>query len=79
MQKTTSQNHPEGDLVAFDPWIQSLNRTRATGHRWRKQFLWLKTVNIFGRLYIRRKTIEEFQRRALAGEFQKAIRPKATP
>jgi hypothetical protein len=65
--------------VAFDPWIQCLNRIRATGHRWRKQFPWLKSVNIFGRLYICRKTIEEFERPALAGEFQKDIRPNVNP
>ena len=64
-----------GDLVAFDAWIRSLDRTRPTGHRWRKQFPWLETINIFGKLYIRRKIIAEFERRALAGEFKRNIRP----
>jgi hypothetical protein len=68
-----------GDLVSFDVWIQTLNRTRATGHRWRRQLPWLKTVNIFGKLYIRRATIEEFERRASAGEFQRDFRPNPNP
>jgi hypothetical protein len=76
MQQPTSQLQPTaGDLVSFDRWIGSLNRTRATGHRWRRQFPWLKTINIFGKLYIRRKTIEEFERRAMAGEFKRDIHP----
>jgi hypothetical protein len=64
-----------GDLVSFDVWLESLNRTRATGHRWRQKFPWLETINIFGKLYIRRTTIEEFERRAAVGEFQRDIRP----
>ena len=64
-----------GNLLAYDAWIRSLNRTRATGHRWRKVFPWLKTVNILGKNYITRETIAEFERRALAGEFQKNIHP----
>jgi hypothetical protein len=76
MQQATSQLQPmAGDLVSFDQWIRSLNRTRAIGHRWRRQFPWLETTNIFGKLYIRRKTIEEFERRAIAGEFQRDIHP----
>jgi hypothetical protein len=78
MQQATSQLQPTaGDLVSFDQWIRSLNRTRATGHRWRRQFPWLETTNILGKLYIRRKTIEEFERRAIAGEFKKDIHPMA--
>ena len=69
MHQSKSKIQPtEGDLVSFDQWIGGLNRTRSTGHRWRRQFQWLKTVNIFGRLYIHRRTIEEFERRAFAGE-----------
>lgn len=68
-----------GDLVSFDAWLESIDRTRATGHRWRKRFPWLETLNVFGRLYIRRKTIEEFERRAPAGEFQRDMRPRPNP
>jgi hypothetical protein len=66
---------PPGNLVTYDAWIGSLNKTRATGWRWRKTYPWLKTVNIFGKLYITCETIAEFERRALAGEFEKHIFP----
>jgi hypothetical protein len=62
---------PPGNLVSYDAWIRSLSKTRATGFRWRKLYPWLKTVNIFGKVYIARETIAEFERRALAGEFAK--------
>ncbi|MET0502560.1 MAG: hypothetical protein ABW172_13630 [Candidatus Binatia bacterium] len=64
-----------GNLFAYDAWLRGLGRTRATGHRWRKQFPWLKTVNILGKIYISRETIAEFERRALAGEFKRSIHP----
>jgi hypothetical protein len=66
--------NPAGNLVSFYGWINELNRTRATGHRWRREYPWLKVVNIFGKLYISRDTIAEFERRALAGELAKEIR-----
>ena len=62
---------PPGNFVSYDAWIRSLNKTRATGFRWRKLYPWLKTVNIFGKVYIARATIAEFECRALAGEFAK--------
>lgn len=73
----TGSNAPVSNLVAFDAWLQSINKTRVTGHRWRKIFPWLKTTNIFGRLYIDRATIAEFEARAMSGEFAKNIRPEA--
>jgi hypothetical protein len=56
-----------GSEVSTEPGPQAI--------RWRRQFPWLETTNIFGKLYIRRKTIEEFERRAIAGEFQRDIHP----
>ena len=80
MHHTKSQiEGTAGDLIAFDLWLRTLNRTRATGHRWRRQFPWLQTINIFGKLYIRRTTVAEFERRAVAGEFQRDIRPNPNP
>lgn len=66
---------PAGNLVSFHSWIKGLDRTRATGHRWRKEYPWLNegVVNIFGKNYISRDTIAEFERRALAGELAKDI------
>ena len=78
MREPKSQIHPPaGDLIAFNQWLEGIDRTRATGHRWRKQFPWLKTINIFGKLYIQRTTIEEFEQRAFAGEFERDIHPMA--
>ena len=59
-----------GNLVSFYGWLESLDKTRTTGWRWRKDGL-VKTVNIFGKLYITREEIARFERRAIAGEFHK--------
>jgi hypothetical protein len=76
MQELNPQSEsPAGELVSFDLWIRTLNRTRATGHRWRKQFPCLKVLNVFGKLCVTRASIAEFERRALAGEFQRDVRP----
>jgi hypothetical protein len=58
-------NHP-GNLTSYDAWLDSLSRTRSTGHRWRREFPWLNEgiVNVFGKLYITKETIVEFERRA---------------
>jgi hypothetical protein len=50
-----------------------------TAWRWRKKG-WLKTVNIAGRQYLTREAVDEFQRRAVGGEFAqvpKVPNPKA--
>ena len=57
-------------LFAFDEYLRGRNLTRTTGYRYRRQGL-IETVNIFGRLYVTRKEIERFERRAMAGEFHK--------
>jgi hypothetical protein len=73
---TAPRENPSG-LVAYDAWIKGLNRTRATGHRWRKRFPWLEEgiVNILGKNYIPRTVIAEFERRAAAGEFARDVHP----
>jgi hypothetical protein len=63
------------DLISFDKWLKGLGRTRTTGHRWRRKWPWLKTINIFGRVYVSRQVIEEFERRARAGEFERDVHP----
>ncbi len=75
MQSSPIPFHYEtsGTLVSFDGWLESLDKTRTTGWRWRKEGL-IKTVNIFGKLYISRDEIARFERRALAGEFHKDAR-----
>ncbi len=66
---TPRYNDPS-TLVSFEKWLEGLNLTRTTGYRYRKSGL-IKAVNIFGRLYVTRDEIAEFERRALAGEFDK--------
>ena len=58
------------DLVSYDSWLASVPISPATGWRWRKRGL-IDTINICGRLYLSRKAIAEFERRAAAGEFAK--------
>ena len=71
MQAHPIANHEtSGNLVSFYGWLESLDKTRTTGWRWRKDGL-IKTVNIFGKLYITRDEIAKFERRAMAGEFHK--------
>lgn len=57
-------------LVSFEKWLQEIDKTPATGWRWRKKG-WIATVNICGRLYVTRAAIAEFERRAAAGAFSK--------
>lgn len=57
-------------IVAFENWLEEIDKTPATGWRWRKKG-WIKTLNICGRLYVSRAAIAEFEQRAAAGEFAK--------
>jgi hypothetical protein len=63
------------NLFAFDRWLKDIDRTPATGWRWRKRG-WINTINVSGRLYISRDEINRFETRAAAGEFSK---PHVTP
>ena len=63
------------NLVSFDSWLRGIDKTRVTGFRYRKAGL-IETVNIFGRLYVTRDAVANFERRALAGEF---FRESKTP
>jgi hypothetical protein len=59
-----------GNLTSFDAYLDSINKTRCTGWRWRTQGI-IQTVNVFGKLYITREEIARFEARAIAGEFHK--------
>ena len=48
--------------------MEEVGVTACTVWRWRKKG-WLKTVNIAGRQYLTQEAIDEFNRRAVAGEF----------
>jgi hypothetical protein len=75
---TISVQPSASNVVPFHGWLEEMGRTRATGHRWRKEHPWLKTINIFGKLYISRAMIAEFERRAVAGELARDIKPDAS-
>lgn len=77
-QHNSSGSNPIGDLVSFDAWLASLDKTRTTGWRWRKGGV-VKTENVFGKLYISREEISRFEARAAAGEFHREANvPKRT-
>ncbi len=71
-----SQNKPKypeaGELLSFDTWLHSIDRTRSTGWRWRSNGT-IETINVFGKLYVTRDAIAEFERRALAGDFSREV------
>lgn len=55
-------------IISLSAWLQQVGVTPCTAWRWRKKG-WLKTVNICGRQYLTQEAIDEFHRRAVAGEF----------
>jgi len=57
-------------VLSLSVWVQQVGVTSCTAWRWRKKG-WLKTVNIAGRQYLTQDAIDEFHRRAVAGEFAK--------
>jgi len=60
-----SSSLSERAIVRLQQWLAN---TGVTAWRWRKKG-WLKTVNIAGRQYLTQESIDEFTRRAVAGEF----------
>lgn len=61
------------NVVSLSKWLAEVGVTPCTAWRWRKKG-WLKTVNICGRQYLTHEAIEEFSRRAVAGEFPQVHR-----
>ena len=59
---------PQPAIISLQKWTEQIGKTACTVWRWRKKG-WLKTVNISGRPYLTQAAIEEFYRRAVAGEF----------
>ena len=55
-------------VISLSKWLAQVGVTHITGWRWRRKG-WLKTVNIAGRQYLTQEAIDEFHRRAVAGEF----------
>ena len=59
---------PGAAVVSLSRWLEQVGVTTFTAWRWRKRG-WLKTINIAGRQYLTQDAIDEFHRRASAGEF----------
>src|SRR6266567_3732733 len=67
---TKGDPQPASNLIPFDHWLQCIGRTAATGWRWRRRG-WISTLNVSGRVYVRRDEINRFEERVAAGEFSK--------
>jgi predicted site-specific integrase-resolvase len=57
-------------VIHLTKWLEQTGITASTAWRWRKAGL-LKTVNIYGRVYLTQEAINEFSERAKRGEFAK--------
>ena len=67
--ESNSKGYPNGAaVVSLSRWLEQVGVTQCTAWRWRKKG-WLKTVNVAGRQYLTQEAIDEFHRRAIAGEF----------
>lgn len=69
--ETTSAGGGGRAVVSLQKWMADVGVTACTAWRWRKRG-WLTTVNIAGRQYLTQVAIDEFNRRAVAGEFAQA-------
>src|SRR5260370_41620897 len=71
-RQRASQNEaePASNLLPFDRWLQSIDKTPATGWRWRQRG-WIVTINICGRVYVNRDEIKRFEERAASGGVSK--------
>jgi hypothetical protein len=68
MQNEGTNSNSAGAVISLNRWLGQVGITQITAWRWRKRG-WLKTVNIAGRQYLTQAAIDEFHRRAVAGEF----------
>lgn len=56
----------------FNQFLRDLNRSRATGWRWRQQGV-INVVNFFGRPFVMPEEIARFNERVAAGEFAREL------
>jgi predicted site-specific integrase-resolvase len=68
VQQNCINSNVTGAVISLSKWLAQVGVTPITAWRWRKKG-WLQTINIAGRLYLTQEGIEEFHRRAVAGEF----------
>lgn len=57
-------------MQTFDQWCKGMGISPTTAWRWREQGM-ISTVNINGRNYVTQEAIQQFEKRACAGEFAK--------
>jgi hypothetical protein len=60
----------EAPMISFAQFLSDLGKSTTWGWRCRKRG-WIRAINIAGRLYVTRESIQEFQARAEQGEFSK--------
>jgi predicted site-specific integrase-resolvase len=64
------------EIISLQKWLIQIGVSASTAWRWRRAGL-LKTVNIYGRIYVTREARAEFLARAQSGEFaQEPVTPK---
>ena len=68
LKPTPTDPQDESLLVSSDSWRKSVGISRSTLHRWQRDFN-LRECYISGRKFLCRKTLREFERKALAGAF----------
>ena len=68
VKQITDRGAPRAAVVSLAKWLEQVGVTPVTAWRWRQRG-WLTTVNIAGRQYLTQEAIDEFHRRAVAGEF----------
>jgi hypothetical protein len=74
--ETTQQNND--GLLAWDLFLREAGLSHTTGWRWKKACL-ISTININGRLYVRRSEVTRFIEAAARGDYAKpTTAPKRT-
>jgi predicted site-specific integrase-resolvase len=68
VQKECTNSNSASAVISLNRWLEQVGVTPITAWRWRRKG-WLTTVNIAGRQYLTQEAIDEFHRRAVAGEF----------
>ena len=67
--------HTQPDLISVRRFRADMGIAPSTPWRWIKRGWLGQPLNIGGRLYLTREQLDEFNRRATAGEFAASIKP----
>jgi hypothetical protein len=74
-QSTVGVGNNIGNLQSSRSFRQEMNVTASTVWRWEKRKWLPPAINIGGRKYYRQEQLDDFRRRAAAGEFAASIQP----